>query len=75
MIGEGTYGTLNAFVVTRVAPKVVHLVEHEIPPLSLHRTVCVKNHKIESLFFWQKILQYFVDNTSSYIVSHHHTKR
>eukprot|EP00802_Teleaulax_amphioxeia_P005221 Tamp_05225.p1 GENE.Tamp_05225~~Tamp_05225.p1 ORF type:complete len:853 (-),score=257.60 Tamp_05225:475-2967(-) len=39
MISEGTYGTLNAFVVTRVAPKVVHLVEHEIPPLSLHRTV------------------------------------
>ena len=43
MISEGTYGTLNAFVVTRVAPKVVHLVEHEIPPLSLHRTVrCVR---------------------------------
>eukprot|EP00277_Geminigera_cryophila_P048116 CAMPEP_0173088656 /NCGR_PEP_ID=MMETSP1102-20130122/25151_1 /TAXON_ID=49646 /ORGANISM="Geminigera sp., Strain Caron Lab Isolate" /LENGTH=812 /DNA_ID=CAMNT_0013971775 /DNA_START=73 /DNA_END=2511 /DNA_ORIENTATION=+ len=38
---EGTYGTLNAFVVTRVAPKVVHLVENEICPLSLHRTVPV----------------------------------
>jgi len=38
MVGEGTYGTLNAFVVTRVAPKVVHLVENEICPLSLHRT-------------------------------------
>ena len=39
MIMEGSYGTLNAFVVTRVAPKVVHLVENEIRPLSLHRPV------------------------------------
>jgi len=39
MVAEGAYGTLNAFVVTRVAPKVVHLVENEIRPLSLHRTV------------------------------------
>jgi hypothetical protein len=30
MIGEGSYGMLTAFVVSRVAPKVVHLVEHEV---------------------------------------------
>jgi hypothetical protein len=41
MIAEGNYGTLNAFVVTRVAPKVVHLVENHIHPLSLHRTIPV----------------------------------
>ena len=39
MISEGTGGSLTAYVVTRVAPKVVHLVENHVHPLSLHRTV------------------------------------
>jgi len=36
---EGHYGTLTAFVVTRVAPKVCHLVECHVKPLSLHKQV------------------------------------
>jgi len=39
MTEEGVYGTLQAFVVTRVAPKVVHLVETRILPLSLHQPI------------------------------------
>ena len=38
MIGEGSYGMLTAFVVSRVAPKVVHLVEHEV--LYWYKSTC-----------------------------------
>ncbi|KAJ1489048.1 hypothetical protein T484DRAFT_1781398, partial [Baffinella frigidus] len=39
MTQEGQSGTLNAFVFTKVSPKVCHLVENKILPLSLHRSV------------------------------------
>jgi Bardet-Biedl syndrome 7 protein len=39
MAFEGHYGTLSAYVITRVAPKVGHLVVNTIKPLSLHKIV------------------------------------
>ena len=43
MIGEGSYGMLTAFVVSRVAPKVVHLVEHEV--LCWYKSTCFTGTK------------------------------
>ena len=44
MIGEGSYGMLTAFVVSRVAPKVVHLVEHEV--LYWYKSTCFTGTKV-----------------------------
>uniref|UniRef100_A0A7S0HYF4 Bardet-Biedl syndrome 7 protein homolog n=1 Tax=Hanusia phi TaxID=3032 RepID=A0A7S0HYF4_9CRYP len=47
MCDEGQVGTLVAYVVTRVSPKVVHRVEHILLPLSLHQSTPLDDG------FWQ----------------------